>query len=90
MAYFRPCSIVISIKTSHAAQKNTSNMAATVGNVMNDVTCKSSIERTQKKKKVVQWITYLPRLTDNNFQEEGRQALGIPDQLTFFNSSEKK
>jgi hypothetical protein len=29
MAYFRPFSNVISIKTSRAAQKNTSNMAAT-------------------------------------------------------------
>jgi hypothetical protein len=43
MAYFRQFSNVISIKTSRAAQKNTSNMAATVGNVVDDVTCKSSI-----------------------------------------------
>jgi hypothetical protein len=43
MAYFRQFSNVISIKTSRAAQKNTSNMAATVGSVVDDVTCKSSI-----------------------------------------------
>jgi hypothetical protein len=45
MAYFRPFSNVISIKTSRAAQKNTSNMAATVGNVIDDVTCKSLLTR---------------------------------------------
>jgi hypothetical protein len=35
--------IVKSSKSSCAAQKNTSNMAATIGDVMDDVTCKSSI-----------------------------------------------
>jgi hypothetical protein len=43
MAYFRPFSNVIFIKTTRAARKNTSNMAATIGDVMDDVTCKSSI-----------------------------------------------
>jgi hypothetical protein len=44
MAYFRPFSNIISIKTSHAARKKpTSNMAVTIGDVMDDVTCKSSI-----------------------------------------------
>jgi hypothetical protein len=43
MAYFRPFSNVISIETSCAAQKNTSNMAATVRYVIDDVTCKSSM-----------------------------------------------
>jgi hypothetical protein len=44
MAYLQPFSYVISIKTTGAAQKNTSNMAATIGDVMDDVTCKSSID----------------------------------------------
>jgi hypothetical protein len=43
----RPFSNVISIKTSRAAQKINSNMAATVGKVIDDVTCKSSIEDLQ-------------------------------------------
>jgi hypothetical protein len=34
---------VISSKTSARREKNTSNMAATIGDVMDDVTCKSSI-----------------------------------------------
>jgi hypothetical protein len=40
MAYFLP----FSIKTFRAAQKNTSNMAAIIGNVIDDITCKSSID----------------------------------------------
>jgi hypothetical protein len=46
MAYFRPFSNVISIKTSARREKNTSNMAATIGDVMDDVTCNSSIAPT--------------------------------------------
>jgi hypothetical protein len=46
----RPFSNVISIKTSCAAQKNTSNMAATVRNVIDDVTCKSSITSVNVQK----------------------------------------
>jgi hypothetical protein len=39
----------ISIKTSRMARKNTSNMAATIGDVMDDVTCKSSILYQDRK-----------------------------------------
>jgi hypothetical protein len=37
MAYFRPFSNVISIKTYHAARKNTSNMAATIGDIRSSI-----------------------------------------------------
>jgi hypothetical protein len=46
--HFRPFSNVISIKTSARREKNTSNMAATIGDVMDDVTCKSSIVQSRQ------------------------------------------
>jgi hypothetical protein len=38
MAHFRPFSNVISIKRPSRREKNTANMAATIGDVMDDVT----------------------------------------------------
>jgi hypothetical protein len=50
MAYFRPFSnlTLFPLKRPARREENTSNMAATTGDVMYDVTCKSSIRQLMK------------------------------------------